>query len=716
MMTQSGGSTADLKQKENNGKKVLVVDDDDNHVQLLTKRLEAAGYQTVTAADGIEGLKQAAHQRPDLIIADVLLPRMNGFQLVEQLKSNPETNTIPVIMMSAVYVTEEDMARGFELGAETYVSKADLALRKPLQEEALLEAAATLIERGSAEEEAPAARILVVEDDPDTVRLVRKRLQAEGHEIDIAADGEAAMEKVSSTPVDLVLLDVRLPRKDGLTVLSEIKERHPGIAGVIMTAYGSEQVAMEALRRGADDYLIKPLDEGEPQTSVRLNLEKIRRRRRVEAVAGRLRLASSPELEEKERLIEELRESSIKLMEQYDRLLAAEEQNRAYAERLEQMVEERTRDLERRTREVEAMHAVLSAATRSLDLAQMMDVTIHEVGELLSAKATAAFVLDHDTDRLRLVAQHEFPPEFLRWVSRVPGGEGVFARVLEEGRGAILEDIAEDRHLASLLDLDPDNCGLVVFPIKSPTQVVGLIAGACPRDKKIDYNGWRLLNSIGEELGVVVENIRLYDNLRNAYLSTIRALAEAIDARDAYTKGHSDKVATLAVAIGEEMGLDEETLVDLRDAGYLHDVGKIGTPDSVLLKEGLLTPEEMDTMRRHPGTSHRILSEAQLTEGVKEMIRHHHERFDGKGYPDGLKGEEIPLGSRILAVADAYEAMTSDRPYRPRMSPEEAEAELAGNAGVQFDPRVVEAFLAARKARLQENGGEESAPRDDNGK
>ena len=679
-----------------NEKRILIVDDDENHVKLLNKRLTAAGYDTLEAGDGIDGLKQAVHQRPDLIIADVLLPRMNGFQLVEQLKSNPETNAIPIIMMSAVYVTDEDMARGFELGAETYVSKADLALRKPLQEEALLDAAASLLGREPEEEEIKTARVLIVDDDADTLRLIRKRLQPEGYELDEAHNGEEALKKVFSSPVDLVLLDIRLPEQDGLTVLSEIKDRHPGIAVVMMTAYGSEQVAMEALRRGADDYLIKPLDEDEPLPSVRINLEKVRRKQQLDEVAGRLRRASSPDLEEKERLIDELRQSSITLMDQYDRLLAAEEQNRAYAERLEQMVDERTRDLERRSQELEALHSVLSAATRSLDLTEVLDVTLAEVGDLLFAQATAAFIVDHETDRLRLVAQRDFPQDFLRWVSGMPGGEGVFSEVLASGAGTIVSDIADDNNLATLVNLNPEKSSLVVFPMKSPTQVVGLIVGACPKEKKIDHDGWKLLGSIGEEIGVVVENIRLYENLRQAYLSTIRALAEAIDARDAYTKGHSDQVSSLSVATAEEMGLEEEMIIDIRDAGYLHDVGKIGTPDAVLLKQGVLTQDEMETMREHPGTSHRILAEAHLTDGVKEMIKHHHERYDGSGYPDNLEADSIPVGSRILAVADAYEAMISDRPYRPRLSDEEAREELKRCSGSQFDPEVVEAFLRVR--------------------
>ncbi len=691
------------------GQKILVVDDDVNHVLLLKKRLEASGYTTLTAHDGVDGLNQAVHQLPDLIITDVLLPKMNGFELVEQLKSNPQTNTIPVIMMSAVYVTDEDMARGFDLGAETYVAKADLALRKPLQEEALLEAAAALLQGAPAGEAAALAlRILIVDDDPDTVRLITKRLQSEGYLLDIASDGAEAQKKALADAYDLILLDIKLPKIDGLTVLSNVKEKRPEISVIMMTAFGSEQVAVEALKRGADDYLIKPLDENEPLPTVRHNLEKARRRRELNKVAERLRETASPNVEEKERLIDELRLSSITLMDQYNRLLAAEEQNRHYAEKLEQMVDERTQDLQRRTRELGALHSVLSAATRTLDLPEVLLVTLGEIEHILGTTASAAFIVDQETNRLRLVAQHELPADFLRSVSRSPGGAGIFARVLDAGKGIVVKDPSTDESLANL-GMD-DGC-LVIFPMKSATDVVGLIVGICDRDLDIDEGGWKLLDSIGEEMGVVVENVRLYDNLRLAYLSTIRALAEAVDAKDTYTRGHSDKVSAFAVAIAAKMGLEESLVNNIRDAGYLHDIGKIGTPDAVLTKEGLLTAEETETMRLHPGASHKILTPARLPEEIKKMIRHHHERFAGGGYPDGLQGEEIPLGSRILAVADAFEAMTADRPYRDSLSLEDAIAELKRCAGQQFDPRVIDAFLECRldaESILEEERAQES--------
>lgn len=677
-----------------NGQKVLIVDDDQNHVQLLKKRLEANGYQTIIANDGVDGLNQAVHQRPDLIITDVLLPRMNGFQMVENLKSGPETSSIPVIMMSAVYVTDEDMARGFELGAETYVSKADLALRKPLQEEMLLEAAAALTRREKDSPDRAAPRVLIVDDDADITRLIDKRLQPEGYQLDVAHDGEAALEKVLSEPVDLVLLDVQLPGMDGLEVLSRIKERHPEVGVVMMTAYGSEKVAVEALKRGADDYLIKPLDDDEPVPSVRQNLEKLQRRREVKKAAGKLREASVPESEEKERLIDELRQSSIELMDQYNRLLSAEEQNRAYAERLEQMVDERTEDLRRRSQQLATMHSVLTAATRSLELSEVMIITLGELDQLMEGQAAAAFLVDNNTGRLRLVAQHDLPEEFLRQVLRTPGGEGVFARVLKTGVGENIPDRDEEDALRGI----SGHGAAVVFPMRSPGGIVGLILEVCEVPRDIDESGWKLLDAIGEELGVVVENTRLYESLRQSYLATIRSLAEAVDAKDSYTRGHSDKVSAYAVAIARQLGMDNKSVNMIRDAGFLHDIGKIGTPDAVLLKRGFLDEQEMHQMQMHPGDSCKIITKAHLPQEINLTIRHHHERYDGTGYPDALAGEAIPLGSRILAVADAYEAMTSDRPYRDGLAAEGAVSEIQRCVSTQFDPVIVEAFLKIRES------------------
>jgi putative nucleotidyltransferase with HDIG domain len=184
------------------------------------------------------------------------------------------------------------------------------------------------------------------------------------------------------------------------------------------------------------------------------------------------------------------------------------------------------------------------------------------------------------------------------------------------------------------------------------------------------------------------------------FTQTVRALASAIDARDPSTRRHSDHVSTIAVEIGQVMRLSEAQLEQLEWAGLLHDIGKIGIRDSVLLKPDKLTREERILMNEHPVKGEEILKDVDQLSRERPLIRHHHEWFNGSGYPDRLVGEEIPLLARVLHVADAFEAMTASRPYRPiPLSTAQALAELRRYAGIQFDPVIVEAFSKTKAAQ-----------------
>jgi response regulator RpfG family c-di-GMP phosphodiesterase len=196
-------------------------------------------------------------------------------------------------------------------------------------------------------------------------------------------------------------------------------------------------------------------------------------------------------------------------------------------------------------------------------------------------------------------------------------------------------------------------------------------------------------------------NIRLIGELKAAFaqleeLSTgaIRALADALDAKCDYTSGHSLRVSRFAVLIGRALGLPLETLKDVELAGVLHDIGKIGVPESILWKPAKLTPEEHKIMSEHPVKSAQIIGELSGLVRAREFVLHHHEFLDGSGYPDGLKGDEIPLGARIILVADAYDAMTTDRPYRKAIGHHKAIAELREKSGTQFDPKMVNALIS----------------------
>jgi response regulator RpfG family c-di-GMP phosphodiesterase len=185
----------------------------------------------------------------------------------------------------------------------------------------------------------------------------------------------------------------------------------------------------------------------------------------------------------------------------------------------------------------------------------------------------------------------------------------------------------------------------------------------------------------------------LFERLQSSYEDTLGALAAALDTRDSETQGHSARVSDYTVAIARRMGVREPELTEIRHGALLHDVGKIGIPDAILRKPGKLSPEEWVEMKRHPGIGHRILAGISFLERSLPIVISHQERFDGSGYPQGLKGEEIPLGARIFAVVDTLDAMTSDRPYRKALTYLDAREEIIRNSGIQFDPEVVKVFL-----------------------
>ena len=211
-----------------------------------------------------------------------------------------------------------------------------------------------------------------------------------------------------------------------------------------------------------------------------------------------------------------------------------------------------------------------------------------------------------------------------------------------------------------------------------------------------------LVALMASQASPLLENQMLLAQLKRGYMETIQALVMAVEAKDAYTRGHSERVIRYAVAIAKEMGLPTEQVEDIRVGAVLHDIGKIGVSEAIINKPGKLTDEEWRAMRDHPKLATKIIDSFNRSRDILLMVYHHHESYDGRGYPTGIKGTEIPLSARILKVADSFEAMTSKRPYQRTKTFEEALSELKNCAGTQFDPLVVVAFQRAFAEGKQE--------------
>jgi response regulator RpfG family c-di-GMP phosphodiesterase len=231
--------------------------------------------------------------------------------------------------------------------------------------------------------------------------------------------------------------------------------------------------------------------------------------------------------------------------------------------------------------------------------------------------------------------------------------------------------------------------------ISAPLKISEIMGGALAaiRHDSFSHEDLNLLTTLANMAGKAIESAELHEQLRQSYFRTLHTLARSLAVRDPYTSAHSEAVAWLACRLAERLDLGKEEIQALQAYGPLHDLGKIGIPDSVLLKHGPLTDDEMEMCRKHTTIGEEIIRPLNPGPAVLQMIRHHHERWDGRGYPDGLKGEEIPLLARIVGLADAFRAMVSDRAYRGGTTPSRAVQEINALAGAQFDPTVARALL-----------------------
>jgi len=264
--------------------------------------------------------------------------------------------------------------------------------------------------------------------------------------------------------------------------------------------------------------------------------------------------------------------------------------------------------------------------------------------------------------------------------------------------------VLEAAEVTEFCGLDCKN--MICVPIKCNNSLQGFVSVINKCDeyfshyKDFDSEDHLLLTLLAGQIGLLVENRSLFRMQRESLETTIHSLVQALDARDPYTKGHSEQVSQLAIMIAKELSLPAPEIEDIRLAGLLHDIGKIGIPEKILNKPDNLTSIEFNQIKVHPYISAQILKPIALFKPLLPFVYHHHERWDGKGYPDGLRGEAIPLGARILAVADAFDAITADRVYRPGKGDNAAVNELVKWAGIQFDPLVVDALLTGLEKKL----------------
>ena len=486
-------------------------------------------------------------------------------------------------------------------------------------------------------------KILVVDDEEMILTVFREYLEAtNNYTVLTTTDGFEALEIIEREEIDCCFTDISMPILNGLELTKRIHLHDNTIPVIIMTGNPSMDNAIETLKNGVVDFLTKPI-----------------------------------KMDQLHHIIKKvMMERSLFV----DNILLKEE-----AQKNRKLLSV-NQELQQKIKEVETTNLVLQQLDQAKTSKDLFSKLVDLSGEITRC----------DEAHFCIFTQGMTNPEIITSFVRDKDKTIADAEFIEKD---IIKKVADDG-MPFLIRGNNGNGSVMAIPLKIRSRVFGILfllirAGrGCFSEKDLYF-----LNFLAQKASFSIENLALYENIYENLFSTLYAFVETIEARDPYTKQHSTNVSSYAMSIARAIGCPQEEIDMLDVSANLHDIGKIGIPDNILLKPGRLTDEEYEVIKRHPVIGSNIIGHFNMWSLEETIIRHHHERWDGNGYPDKLKGEEIPFLARILSVADVYDAVTTDRSYRKKMSDDVALKIIMENAGSQFDPEITDVFL-----RLYEQG------------
>jgi len=333
----------------------------------------------------------------------------------------------------------------------------------------------------------------------------------------------------------------------------------------------------------------------------------------------------------------------------------------------------------------------------TLDHKEIRRRAMEAATQLMRAEVGSLLLVDEEKHQLYFEVALGDREEEIKTIS-LNFGEGIAGWVAQRGKPLVVNSPGKDRRFFKGVDERTEfkTRNIICVPVKVKKKIIGVLEAINKKGKgQFDKEDLSLLASLADQVAIALDNSRLYQELEEVFFQTAESLADAIEKRDPYTGGHTQRVTLYSQAIAKYLQLKPLEKKWLKIASVLHDIGKIGIEDDILKKREQLSPEEFNIIKRHSDMGAEILEHVRQLREIVPGVKYHHEQLDGKGYPDGLKGEEIPILAKIVAVADTYDAMTTDRPYRKAMEKEAAIEELKRCSGTQFDKGVVEAFIQA---------------------
>ncbi|MBM3253054.1 MAG: HD domain-containing protein, partial [Candidatus Omnitrophica bacterium] len=491
------------------------------------------------------------------------------------------------------------------------------------------------------------ARVLLVSNESLISDLLNEVLSKDKHILKTFVYGKETLEELIREDFDIILIDMELEDMNAYAFMEEFRKGKSNPILIPIIKSSSEEAIKEVLRLGAFDYIPKPIDKGRLYFSIHNALESKRLNEDYTIQIGKLR---------------------------------------EHISKLELMLHEKEKVLF-------IINNISKEISKSFDLDDIVKAIVDNIYTALEIEICSILLLD-DSGNLYIKYAIGLDPEIIS-STKIAKGEGISGWVLEHKKAIFVDDIERDNRFAKKSDERYYTKSFISVPLYTKIGPIGVLNINNKRSKeRFSIEDLRLLQEIAMEASIAIEKAKLYKSLQELYITAVKSLVYAIDMRDHYTHSHSELVAKYAVAISKGLDLEEYEAKIIEQAAQLHDIGKIGIRDSILNKPGPLTKEEFEEMKLHSTKGAEIIEPLEFLQEVAKIVRQIHERYDGKGYPDGLKGEDITIGARIIAVSDAFDTMCSERIYRKRkLTMEEAIVELKKNSGTQFDPKIVEVFL-----------------------
>jgi putative nucleotidyltransferase with HDIG domain len=361
-------------------------------------------------------------------------------------------------------------------------------------------------------------------------------------------------------------------------------------------------------------------------------------------------------------------------------------------------------DLHRMLQKMERLLEINITLNSTLELAQVLDLIIAKAVEMLDCEAGSILLCNKEENCLMFSASTSADSKTLAQI-HIPLTDSLAGTIYSKNIPLVVNNVEQDiRHNASVAaQIHFQTRSLLGVPMRIQDRVIGVLEALNKKEGTFTEEDVKILSAIASQAAVAIENAQLVEALQESYESTLEGWAAALDLRDKETEGHSQRVTLLALQLAEALGMSKEDLAYLRQGALLHDIGKMGVPDRILHKHGPLTEQEKVIMRQHPVNAYKMLYPITHLRPALDIPYSHHEKWDGSGYPSGLKGEEIPLAARIFTVIDVWDALRSNRPYRKAWSVKKTIAYIQKQAGKSFDPQIVNCFVDNLPSILEKN-------------